>query len=539
MVGRLNRVALRDVWVKGITMNIRRFYFVTYLVFWMGLPSVHAQQVRYPRGHKKNDHVYYSVKLVSGHYEIVYGFKDHKGQMQEFHLRYPEKHTAEMIDRFGIPQSMLGRYAATPEVIQERKRALKSGLFMLRGKTIVVDLDAVVHYYASFCEPIARQIAQALDKYGTDSRRERIEMAIKFVQDIPYGVPDMGDSNRHFGGFITPPQVLLSGYGDCDSKSVLFVCILSYLVDPSGIAFLQQPEHLLTAIEATPGPGQIYIDLDDGRYVLSETAGPGRPPFGEKGEYYSQERYTVEKLDFRGDYQPLPYGSRRNIWEGYDPLTIDTRGRPNDGLGECLKKVNDKRQIIKSVGLAPKGGWVVLYGQNGYATNGVPQETVQRLRRLHNQRSVLKHIAFTNSGGWVILHDGSYSARNIPASAAQKLSALAKRGRSLESITFTNDDGWVIVHDDGCESYGIPQSAAQKIADVLQGKRRVKSVAFTNDNGWIVVYERGYYGFGMPESAEGEIPRLFDKYHDLDAVFFTGNDGYIILLGERGYAYEF
>ena len=120
-------------------------------------------------------------------------------------------------------------------------------------------------------------------------------MAIRFVQDIPYGIPEFSDKNRHYGGVSPPPQLLIKGCGDCDSKVLFFAGILIYLIDSDDIIFLNQSKHVLSAIKEEPKNGSTYIKYKKEKYLIAETAGPGLRSLGEKGNYYKNS-FKVEEL---------------------------------------------------------------------------------------------------------------------------------------------------------------------------------------------------------------------------------------------------
>ena len=64
---------------------------------------------------------------------------------------------------------------------------------------------------------------------------------MKFVQDIPYGLPYEKRVRSKYGGYkyddgiFAPNEVLIKGYGDCDSKTFLFACIVSHMINPDDI----------------------------------------------------------------------------------------------------------------------------------------------------------------------------------------------------------------------------------------------------------------------------------------------------------------
>ena len=105
---------------------------------------------------------------------------------------------------------------------------------------------------------------------------------MKFVQDIPYGVPEESYSDKHDDGCFAPIEVLLEGYGDCDSKAFLFVCILSHMINPNDIIFVHSENHLLSAVRNREIAGGKYFSHKKKEYYICETAGPGRPLFGKR-----------------------------------------------------------------------------------------------------------------------------------------------------------------------------------------------------------------------------------------------------------------
>ncbi|MBN1446371.1 MAG: hypothetical protein JXA28_00470 [Bacteroidetes bacterium] len=195
---------------------------------------------------------------------------------------------------------------------------MKRGFFKKEFNTLKIDRNALVDFYAyEFCRPIAEQIVSALAAYGRDSRRERIRMAMRFVQDIPYAQPDLESQDWYYGGYIPPPFVVLTMRGDCDSKAVLFVCILVHLIDAEDIIFLNPPGHLLTAVAESSGSGW-KMDHRGKYFYLAETAGPRRCSLGEIGLYYSSG-YKIEDLHVTDPRlrQPIPIRSAPAIASNY------------------------------------------------------------------------------------------------------------------------------------------------------------------------------------------------------------------------------
>lgn len=249
-----------------------------------------------------NDHVGYRVAVVGEDYVIRYTFRDHRENTCSITWKLNKEQTDRDIQLFGIPQSMFDPYPVTPEVLAARRQILEKGLFMRMDNSLVVDKNAMVNAYSPYTKIVANWMIDYLKEYYSDTRRQRIELAMRFVQDIPYGIPEDLDPNWYYGGVIATPNVFTCGYGDCDTKAILFAGILCHLIDPEDIRFAGEPGHMYTIVKADASEVAIsrntaYFELDDGMYFVGETAGPGRLNFGEKGRFrYRGAR--IEEVDF-------------------------------------------------------------------------------------------------------------------------------------------------------------------------------------------------------------------------------------------------
>jgi hypothetical protein len=197
-----------------------------------------------------------------------------------------------------VPKFILKPYRETPENIAKRKKIISKGLFKVVNNTIVVDKNAMINEYAGYTKKIAKWMIDYLKKYDEDNRTNRIRLAMCFVQDIPYAIPDDFDPNWYFGGVIATPNIFTCGYGDCDTKAILFVGVLCHLIDYKDIRFAGEPGHIYTIIKNSKvniveNGKTTYFELDDGKYVVAETAGPARLAFGEKGNYH----YSVAEIE--------------------------------------------------------------------------------------------------------------------------------------------------------------------------------------------------------------------------------------------------
>ncbi len=295
--------------------EIKGWKFLFTALFALSVTFLHGQ-----KNLQKNPHVTYDVSKNESGWEIKYKFQDQFFNLQTYTLEIPYQPTRQMIDKFGIPLWMFEPYVDSEANRLERQKLLSDGLFLLRNNTIEVDKSAVLTYYSqTFCKPIAEMIVRSLSDYGKDNRLNRIEMAMRFVQDIPYGVPTYEDENRHYGGVSPPPKLLLDGYGDCDSKVLLFAGIMIYLIPGEDIIFLNQSDHVLSAIKDEPKNHQTFVRFRGDKYLIAETAGPGKRLLGEKGNYFRNKfEPEVLRMDFP---EVIPTGDNKQGLVNYSSET--------------------------------------------------------------------------------------------------------------------------------------------------------------------------------------------------------------------------
>lgn len=284
----------------------------------------------------KNPHVVYEVETANEIYTVNYSFKDHYGNMHKYALSLPVEYTNREIEVFGIPKWLFEPYIDNAQNRYIRDAELEKGLFKLQDNVIEVDKSAVINRYAeTFCKPIAEMIVNSLEHFNRDTRNDRIEMAIRFVQDIPYGIPIFSDKNRHYGGVTPPPALLINGFGDCDSKAILFVSILIYLIPANEVVFLNQSEHVLSAVKGERNGTLTYIEFKGHDYLIAETAGPGERKLGEKGNYY-RNKFFVEQLSIAA---PEPFEFKTAV---SDQLPITHSGISQDRNVLVITNQSDK-----------------------------------------------------------------------------------------------------------------------------------------------------------------------------------------------------
>ncbi len=275
--------------------KMKRFFFCI-LVFTITLCK--AQE---PKDYSCNPYVKYSVDSTHGQYKISYTFQDNFNLYRTFTWYYDIAQTKKDIARFGVPVSYYENISSHDTMGKQRKQMIKHGFFMQSGQYLKPDRSAVISFYKPYCKAIAGGITNLLIEENRNSRINRIKMAISFVQDIPYGVPEIKDSTWEVYGLFTPPELLLKMFGDCDSKAILLSCILSYLINTNDILLLYQGHnHALVAIKGEPSPQQKYIEIENKKFIIADVTGPLKLAWGDDGDKFdSAVGYKVEKLRVR------------------------------------------------------------------------------------------------------------------------------------------------------------------------------------------------------------------------------------------------
>ncbi len=509
--------------------------------------------------YQRNPHVRITSKEKDGQYTLFYDFLDHKGKFQSFVMNYETKKLAELADRYGLPRQFMGSFKMKKREkarwMRELKAVLKHGMFDIIENQFRPDPHALVNYYSAYCcEQIAHQIVQALGKYGTDSRRERIELAMKFVQDIPYAVPYQNDPKFIYGGVVTPPQILYLKFGDCDSKSFLFAGILTYLIHPRDIAFLSVPGHLLTVIRDKPDKGMVVVESDGEQFVLAETAGPGRNNYGVPSTY-KQGEISLTRLKYGKQAAVIPYGDQTQLGsKNYRPHMLPAK-EVDPGIIKALKQCRSRRQRIKSIVFGANGAWLVLAGKSRFFYHDIPQPMLDGLKQLQAKKIEIHDAALNRNQEFVIIyHNGLGFMSGLHKGSAETLGkamneVTEKHNQAIRDVVFTNQQksGWLMTF--GKYGNGFTCNMSKALLKKLQepittcAKAGIRSVSFTNSGGWLIVHGKNKFNVNLPKAiAERVLPILKDlsrKKHVVQRVYFTPTDEFIVVYDDHFFVTSF
>ena len=147
------------------------------------------------------------------------------------------------------------------------------GFALLPGNVVSCDIPDIVKRNIPFLRPMALAFQKIATERGYGPE-ETVGAALSLVQTaIRYKIPPLIDNGKHTGGLLPPGKTLLSGWGDCDTKTALVASILGSW---SGMRLvgIVVPGHYLMAIRRIPAKGDAFVEYNGLEYVLIEPAGP-------------------------------------------------------------------------------------------------------------------------------------------------------------------------------------------------------------------------------------------------------------------------
>jgi hypothetical protein len=134
---------------------------------------------------------------------------------------------------------------------QEHEAAIQRAGFLLRGDALIPDLARLHRLNVPRVRGLAQQL-RALAQANAARDRGAAELMLSFVQELPYRVPPAERGGLFTGELLTPLEVLAEGWGDCDSKSLLFATLVSGATRLA-VILLRGSSHMLAGFAAGTG----------------------------------------------------------------------------------------------------------------------------------------------------------------------------------------------------------------------------------------------------------------------------------------------
>jgi len=124
-----------------------------------------------------------------------------------------------------------------------RNKLVSRGLVLIDEEHVTVDLGKLWRWNLKRMQPHVMRLAA-----GVNPKEWPARAALAFVQRIPYRKPPEERAGRCILGVLPPLEALAAGYGDCDTKSLLFASLADNGRGPE-IILLRGPDHVVAGLE--------------------------------------------------------------------------------------------------------------------------------------------------------------------------------------------------------------------------------------------------------------------------------------------------
>lgn len=220
---------------------------------------------------------------------------------------------------------------------------------------------------------------------------------------------------------------------------------------------------------------------------------------------------------------------KKNAHEYFERTGIDfpglvTRDVPKD----LVRKIRDHLldgDSIRTVVFTADSGWLVVYGKNGLAwsPHGIPTSLIERLRALNAARASIKSVAIAPNGGWVVLSDvNDYWTSGVSRALEEKLEEVKREPREIRWISFA-DSSWVFNFAYNSAWY-VRLTDNQKAAlnEAVNEREGIRSIQLGEDDGYAILTLEGYRVRG-PRGFNDQVRSLHEEKKSIDlAIQFPG-----------------
>ena len=174
---------------------------------------------------------------------------------------------------------------------------------------------------------------------------------------------------------------------------------------------------------------------------------------------------------------------------------------------DFIRKQIDKWGECRNVAITQTNGDLALYGKNGYAHSGCPEDLNQAIVSLNEANLYIDDVQLTEEGRWLILVDNNEAVFNgIPESLKNRLNKYYEADEVVNSVTFNDDGDWIVI----TQNY-VTTSDPDLTNEITKGCEKMGKVwaaCLTND-AMVIVYENGYKMSGnVPSTLEDALDNV-------------------------------
>jgi len=208
--------------------------------------------------------------------------------------------------------------------------------------------------------------------------------------------------------------------------------------------------------------------------------------------------------------------------------------------------------LIKRVGFGPNGEWLILYGTNGYSSDGLAAPVLTNLAKINDANEEIQWMAFGPAGAYLLSSAKSFYSDKLPTDMDAEINRLiaAGNGNDIKFAAFaptpgtgsaTSDptaSGWVIIWGkNGYTEVGLPKSATDEIDKLNTDNKEIKQLTFDSNGEWLIVYgDNGLiWSTGVVQPLVDQLKKLNDAGEVIRQVEFAPDTGagigWVVLYG--------
>lgn len=209
-----------------------------------------------------------------------------------YRIKYPSNASPQLLRRLKEKAKADSERKAQAMLNSQRLNMLSHGYSMVGKDKVGVDLSAAWNRNRrrmnTYVEQFTSQTGVKLDICPSQM--------LAFVQQIEYRKPPDMRAGLCILQFLPPVEALNAGYGDCDTKTILFASLVDNGNGPEVIA-LRGPDHVIAGLECKSDASGYIMNVFGKSFLLCECSSPSWPPGS-----LSEDIYKSIK---RGEYTPI------------------------------------------------------------------------------------------------------------------------------------------------------------------------------------------------------------------------------------------
>jgi len=275
------------------------------------------------------------------------------------------------------------------------------------------------------------------------------------------------------------------------------------------------------AVPPQAGPNFGYPAASSSTYQLGSGGGGGSG--GSAGS--SQRRLSESKKDTGSNvsfFRPQPHGEATKYNQGW-------KSSAPRAVNEALKSAPG----IDCIGLGPGSTFVVLTTAkaevHGYS------RLADKLRDLIQKNKAIKWVAVGANNTYVVLYGRNGWASNGPEALTNKLNDLSDKREEITCVALGPDDTYAVTYGSNAYATNAHKAVKDKLGDLNSKGRHIQGIALGPDNSYAVWFDGYCYSTNGPQGLKDALDKVFSQKASIDVITLGPDDSYALAYGKKQY----